>query len=303
MIEGVDGDDKYRMVEDEFIGIASQFTTHLHKAEYQRLKQQAKAQNADKIRSISRPAVGALTAAAKKRQEMRKHLAKQRNGLRRAAANSKQRQDDAGDDEDGFADVNRPGTSLYSLMERPGKAELPLTNLTSTTTSTRASAGFKRSSSGLGHASQASSTNPAHTVQGLTQGVAYVDEMETESNALDVPDMLAAKFRATILSRSRESPEEAYNFPKTAPRVTQKLRQELRIYKESESRPREQRERNTATAGIEQDEARSDNDEEDVFSRLRSRRQNNRPRREETKSDSPRKTERDGNGDMIPSFL
>ncbi len=36
MIDGLEDDDKYRMVEDEFVATAGTFTAHLHAAEYQR---------------------------------------------------------------------------------------------------------------------------------------------------------------------------------------------------------------------------------------------------------------------------
>jgi hypothetical protein len=35
---GLDKDDRYRMVEDEFLEAAKMFTQHLHAAEYQRMK-------------------------------------------------------------------------------------------------------------------------------------------------------------------------------------------------------------------------------------------------------------------------
>lgn len=303
MIDGVNEDDKYRMVEDEFISIASQFTTHLHRAEYQRLKQQAKAQNADKIWKISRPTVGALTAAAKKRQEMRKHLAKQRDGLRKAAANAKAGQGNADDDEDGFPDVILAGASLHGLMERPEKAERPLSHLTSTTTSTRASAGFERSSSDLRHPSQAFCTNFTHTLQRSTQRVTTVDEMETESDTLDDPDTPVAKSSTTVLSRGRESLDETHNLLRPVARDTQRLRQELCLPKKPVSRRMERTERYTTTAEVEREETSIDDNEDDVFGRLRTQRQSNRPRREESRADSLAKTKRDENRDVIPAFL
>ncbi|RSM01437.1 hypothetical protein CEP52_008570 [Fusarium oligoseptatum] len=44
MRPGPQHDDRYRMVEDEFVNMAHQFTTHLHRAEYNRLKSLAKSQ-------------------------------------------------------------------------------------------------------------------------------------------------------------------------------------------------------------------------------------------------------------------
>ncbi|KAK2736388.1 hypothetical protein FQN57_000765 [Myotisia sp. PD_48] len=49
MVEGLDGDDQYIMVEDEFLATAQTFTRHLHYAEYLRRKTEAKSQNAKTI--------------------------------------------------------------------------------------------------------------------------------------------------------------------------------------------------------------------------------------------------------------
>jgi hypothetical protein len=141
MIEGPENDDKYRMVEDEFTSIAGQFTAHLHAAEYQRLKQQAKDQNADKISSISRPVLGPLTTAARRRQEERKRVAKQRDGLRRVAGLVK----GAGSGGDGVdADIPWAGSSLHGLMESPHRKGMRLSAVAASTAGTRAAAGFRR---------------------------------------------------------------------------------------------------------------------------------------------------------------
>lgn len=63
-------DDRFRMVEDEFLATAQQFTRHLHQAEYQRLKAAAAARaegdaeairrgEVREVRDIVRPVVGA----------------------------------------------------------------------------------------------------------------------------------------------------------------------------------------------------------------------------------------------------
>lgn len=65
-------DDKYRMVEDELLRVAQQFTTHLHRAEYTRLKEMTRLRNARTIREIERPVVQgrAATLAARWRKEV-----------------------------------------------------------------------------------------------------------------------------------------------------------------------------------------------------------------------------------------
>jgi hypothetical protein len=86
------------MVEDELLHTARLFTAHLHRAEYARLKQVAKAHNAAAIREIERPVVaGPPTARARRRREAALRTAKQRR---------------VGVDE-------AQGSSLLGLMETP----------------------------------------------------------------------------------------------------------------------------------------------------------------------------------------
>lgn len=75
-------DDRYRMVEDELLRVAQRFTTHLHRAEYERLKAQAKKQNAATIREIERPVVGTPTNDARRRIDRVARGAKQRKLLK-----------------------------------------------------------------------------------------------------------------------------------------------------------------------------------------------------------------------------
>jgi hypothetical protein len=77
----IPSDDRYRMVEDELLQIAQRFTTHLHRAEYTRLKALAKSQNAAAIREIERPVVPGTTptTAARNSRARSKQRAKQRS--------------------------------------------------------------------------------------------------------------------------------------------------------------------------------------------------------------------------------
>lgn len=72
-----DGDEHYRMVEDEFLSVAQRFTTHLHRAEYTRLRQQAASQNAAAISDIERPVVGPSTAESKRKRDAQRRQARQ----------------------------------------------------------------------------------------------------------------------------------------------------------------------------------------------------------------------------------
>ncbi|KAH8913020.1 hypothetical protein BR93DRAFT_942746 [Coniochaeta sp. PMI_546] len=125
MIEGFDHDDRYRMVEDEFLAMANDFTKHLHAAEYHRLKALASTRNADMIRTISRPVTGRMTDLVKKRRNALELATAQRKGLRNALGKRKGRQDDSDSDDD---DDELPwaGTSLQGLMESPRKTAAPL---------------------------------------------------------------------------------------------------------------------------------------------------------------------------------
>ncbi|KAJ4328550.1 hypothetical protein N0V84_001068 [Fusarium piperis] len=126
MRPGPQHDDRYRMVEDEFLNMAHQFTTHLHRAEYNRLKSLAKSQNADTIREIERPVFGAPTLLARQRQESARRAVKQRKFMR-----------DGDEDETPFV-----GRSLKGLMESPRKEHKWISGGMAGVAATRAAAGF-----------------------------------------------------------------------------------------------------------------------------------------------------------------
>ncbi|KAM0261676.1 hypothetical protein ACHAQJ_002128 [Trichoderma viride] len=136
MIPGPLNDDKYRMVEDEFLHMAQRFTAHLHRAEYDRLKALAKAQNAATIREIERPVVANAvpTVRARQRSASAQQAMKQRKTL--------EGHGEAKDDENVLPLV---GTSLRGLMEAPrrdGRTIMPATSASSSSSKTRAAAGY-----------------------------------------------------------------------------------------------------------------------------------------------------------------
>ncbi|KAI3330887.1 hypothetical protein F4824DRAFT_504756 [Ustulina deusta] len=143
MIEGIDGDDRYRMVEDEFLATAQQFTAHLHAAEYKRLKTAAELENAQMIRNISRPVIGPMTDLVKIKRERKFLTEKQRLATRKLGKG-----DVSGDESTGTDDLKDSWQrqSLYGLMESPGKRAKRLNGLPSATSVTRAAAGFNRQS-------------------------------------------------------------------------------------------------------------------------------------------------------------
>lgn len=137
MLEGLDEDDAFRMVEDEFLLVANTFTVHLHAAEYHRLKALARTRNAQAIRDISRPTVGIMTEAALRQRDVIDRAIAQRSGLSRAGAISP----GGVEDED---EENAPwkGTSLEGLMETHRMKPPTLARVVSNLSTTRAAAGF-----------------------------------------------------------------------------------------------------------------------------------------------------------------
>ncbi|RDW78660.1 uncharacterized protein DSM5745_05512 [Aspergillus mulundensis] len=146
--EGLDEDDLYIMVEDEFYTVAQTFTQHLHYAEYVRRKKEAKLQNADTIADIARPTDGVtrMSAELTKKIAAEELKAQQDNALDAALGNQPARDQDAGDDPE--TEASWAGTHLQNLLLSPRRVR-SLAALRKVRSSTRAAAGFSQSS-GLG---------------------------------------------------------------------------------------------------------------------------------------------------------
>ncbi|KEZ39787.1 hypothetical protein SAPIO_CDS9762 [Scedosporium apiospermum] len=172
---GLENDDKYRMVEDELISIARKFTVHLHAAEYHRLKQQAKARNAEAIDSISRPVVGRMSLAVQARNDRLERARKRRDGLKAALAKGKGKGLEVESDDDGAL----MGTSLQGLMEAPKKSAVKLSRLTSVAPSTR---DITRLESG-----EARSSRRTHLTRPPVRVVDNTMEESSDPDDLDVP--------------------------------------------------------------------------------------------------------------------
>lgn len=149
MIPGPLNDDRFRMVEDEFLHIAQRFTAHLHRAEYDRLKALAKDQNAATIREIERPIIANAvpTVRARQRSESARRAMKQRKALEAGG------DDDGGDGGKAKGDEAKSpwaATSLRGLMEAPrrqGRTIMPAASVSSSSSRTRAAAGYSSKSS------------------------------------------------------------------------------------------------------------------------------------------------------------
>ncbi|KAL4951841.1 hypothetical protein BDW69DRAFT_201187 [Aspergillus filifer] len=148
LIEGLNADDIYIMVEDEFYAVAQTFTRHLHYAEYVRRKREAKDRNADAIRDIARPTDGRTAVSAEMRRRMKgEELDRvQEEGLD-GVLGKREGKDGARDlegeegDEEAEEESSWVGTHLQELILSPRRAR-SLVGLKGMRSSTRAAAGF-----------------------------------------------------------------------------------------------------------------------------------------------------------------
>ncbi len=225
MIEGVENDDKYRMVEDEFVTVAGDFTKHLHAAEYQRLKTLAKSQNADAISSISRPVTGEMTDLVRRRQKALGLAASQRRGIHKVLGRRDIRI--ASDDEEPWF-----GTSLQGLMDSPRKT-LPLTSVASAVAETRAAAGYRVGSGRSSEANRHPARTPAsdlamRDLRGSIQATTPKQDSSTDSEGdnededednLDAPTVSLTLFQnRPVMERPKKSvPTVATTKPSASP--------------------------------------------------------------------------------------
>ncbi|KAK0717921.1 hypothetical protein B0T26DRAFT_741076 [Lasiosphaeria miniovina] len=136
MIDGVDSDDRYRMVEDEFFAVAGDFTRHLHAAEYKRLKTLANSENAEAIQNISRPVTGDMRDLVKRRRAALENAAKQHQAIPKAPG--KRASGDGSESDDEESSSPWAHTSLRGLMDSPRKKAVPLAILGSVVAGSRA---------------------------------------------------------------------------------------------------------------------------------------------------------------------
>lgn len=133
------------MVEDEFLSAAHLYTSHLHKAEYLRLKKLARAQNASTIQNIARPVDDRTEQSGESRKEM--EGARQREMGAQAMQNLEgdRRGLGRGEDEDEDDDPWMRDPRLAGLMvQRENSSQL--SRITGAKSKTRASAGYAQAS-------------------------------------------------------------------------------------------------------------------------------------------------------------
>ncbi|KAK2836920.1 hypothetical protein FQN49_006589 [Arthroderma sp. PD_2] len=154
MIDGLDADDQYIMVEDEFLATAQAFTAHLHQAEYTRKKKQAKAEHATKVMNMTqRRPTDSRTPMS---NETRKNIEREASSARHQEALDKMKQDagrplvdsELEDDDVGASEEDRDddpwvGTSLQTLMVTTRQPR-PLVGLQGIRSSTKAALGYSQ---------------------------------------------------------------------------------------------------------------------------------------------------------------
>ena len=193
MHEGLDNDDIYIMVEDEFYAVAKQFTQHLHHAEYIRLKNLAKSRNESTITTISRPtdSITAMREETKRRKEHQAKAAKQKSALEQLKARAGAKRPQTGSDEESDEGVVREddpwaGTTLQGLMTSPSSSrkQTSLTGLQGVLSSTRAAAGFsKPQAQSLGHNALADIAAEKAAVGAATSRNHPAEALEAEDDA------------------------------------------------------------------------------------------------------------------------
>ena len=190
MLEGVDKDDMYIIVEDEFLAIAKAFTQHLHHAEYVRLKNSAKSMNASAIQNISRPTDSRVAIS----EETKRKKAAQASTMARDtiveelnAKRGKRKPIDAESEvEDDPEEDLWVGTSLQGFMADSKKPRRSLSHLAGMKSGSKAAAGFRRA--GLKHAPN--SREPGQRSELGSHGAVHNGNLETEDeddDDLDAP--------------------------------------------------------------------------------------------------------------------
>ncbi|RAK79216.1 uncharacterized protein BO72DRAFT_494561 [Aspergillus fijiensis CBS 313.89] len=226
LIPGLQNDDIYMMVEDEFYSVAQSFTQHLHYAEYVRRKKEVKAQQRELLQQQQqqRPTDGVtpLSEESRKRNAQEELAARQREGLETMTAGV--RPVVSGDEDEGEAEDDEAwaGTSLHELMVSPRKNR-SLVGVQGIRSATRAAAGFAQAAGGVGRRVGAGigGAGDGGSRHGRDDGHQVDDDQDAtasddEDDDLDAP--AHAKTTPHQVSRRRQTrrspplPTEEYNY-------------------------------------------------------------------------------------------
>jgi hypothetical protein len=189
MDEGMEHDDKYRMVEDEFLTVAQKWTVHLHAAEYKRQEKMVKARNAETISSISRPVTDRMPDHTRRRVESVARSKTQRNAVE-GLLEKKAAADDTDDSDEGGLPYT--GTTLHGLMDSPRRKAASLSKVGSARTATRAAAGFQKPAQSKMNSSQIMASDSPILKSNQLPSHALIPESEISTASSDDDDDLDA---------------------------------------------------------------------------------------------------------------
>ncbi|KAJ5121668.1 uncharacterized protein N7515_009629 [Penicillium bovifimosum] len=217
LIEGIEHDDGWVMVEDEFYAVAQTFTQHLHHAEYLRRRKEVKAANAAGIKDIERHTDGRtpLPKGVEWRREAETLRERQKAGLAKMGDPGADQNDEDDDDE------RWAGTHLHDLMTSPRKSRA-LAGVSAPKSSTRAAAGFGQaplSSTGRARVNSIGSV----TAGSMEPSVENIDiSEETASGSDDDLDLDTLPVVLPPPKRTKVVPQQDRADVQTTPRADQK---------------------------------------------------------------------------------
>lgn len=185
MIDGFNNDDRYRMVEDEFLDVAKEFTQHLHAAEYQRMKKSAKAKNAATINAISRPVTTRMGDQTRRKVESVVRAKKQADAIKDIHGDQPRDEGDSDESQGPWL-----GTALHGLMEKPRASAVPLTDISGFHSSSKAAAGYKGSS--VGRMETYDIPDPEEFKLTKSTSIESIEEAEETETEDDDDDLAAA---------------------------------------------------------------------------------------------------------------
>lgn len=299
MMDGMDNDDQYRMVEDELLAVAHTFTAHLHAAAYQRLRANAKSQTAAALRSLARPTTTTMIGNDSKERVARKTAAAKQRAKQTAAlrvvqdkGKGKQKEGDDGNDADADEEIPWAGTALQGLMENdPRKARPSLVSLASVS----GQRGSSTTSSG--------SRRPA-----VTNPIAQDSDDDSDDDDLDGPSV--QKKTPLPLPTTTTTPPAPRPRPRVEPQRIPTPRDTLPEKRTVSFAPKTRE--IPPKPAVEEDQYDEDEDDDldddagDMLQQLRKRRaQEKENRLQERKRRRKQKKDKDDNASMdtIPSFL
>ncbi|KAK7534603.1 hypothetical protein IWX49DRAFT_298627 [Phyllosticta citricarpa] len=222
MRDGLDADDIWVMVEDEFLDTSRLFTQHLHHAEYHRLKRLVRAKNESVLQNMARPVDLRFGMSIEKRKmkESKIKAENQAETLRNLGAKNVEatrNSDDSGDDATPW--MFDPQLGGLMAGNAPSSSQ-QLAKLAGSKSNTRAAAGFQATDqkapmkSIIDSRSKQAASNKKSTMDGLAQEIQRVaaSDEEADSDDLDGPSLQRESSKSvppsSISRRENENPSQ-----------------------------------------------------------------------------------------------